>query len=175
MRIFFVFAFIASFYLSHGQVGSYFPSVETETVKGETIQLPDFFQGKYTLIGVGTSKKAEDDLRTWQAPVYNKFVRKSGLMDEMYDVSICFLPLFTGASKVAKDKVVKKLRQNNESLVIDHVYIYAGSREPFNNIGIGDKAEPYFLLVDENGKIVWSASGKFKRRHFDAIEEILDQ
>ncbi len=160
---------------SLGQVGSTFPTVETEMVSGKTVELPEAFLGKYAIIGVGTSKKAEEELRTWQNPIYNKFIAKTGMMDDLYDVQVCFLPLFTGAAKAAKPKVIKKLKENNESVVIDNVYIYAGSRDPFESIGVEDKSEPYFFLLDGNGEIVWSAEGRFRQSYFDEIESILTE
>ncbi len=152
-----------------------FPEVETETISGATRNLPGIFLGQYALIGVGSSQKAEDALRTWQIPVYNKFIAKTGLMDELFDVEVCFLPLFTGAMKVAKGHVVKKLKENNESLVIDHVLIYAGDLHPFESIGIDDRKEPYFFLLDPEGHIVYTAIGKFRQQYFDEIERILTQ
>ena len=156
-----------------GQIKSKFPTVETEKVTGEIVEIPSAFAGKYAFIGVGTSKKAEDQLRSWQNPLYQKFVAKTGLMDDMFNVELCFLPLFTGASQVAKDKVIKKLKENNEALVIDNVYVYAGKREPFTAIGVDDRSEPYFYLIDKNGIIVWTATGAFNRKYMDQIEEIL--
>jgi len=158
-----------------GQVGKQFPAIEVEDLKGMTYQLPTHFDSEYTLIGIGTSKKAEDDLKTWQTPVYNKFIAKTGLMDQMYDVDICFLPIFTGASQAAKGQVVKKLRENNETLVLDHVMIYAGSRDPFDNIGAGDKDAPTFVLINRKGKILWTAQGQFRQKYLDEIEEIISQ
>jgi hypothetical protein len=166
-----LFAFICSF--SHGQ--REFPSVTTETITGKEVVVPDAFRGKFAFIGVGTSKRAEDELRTWQVPVYNKFVAKTGLMDDMYNVELCFLPLFTGAMKAAKSKVVKKLRENNEKPVLDHVYIYAGNRGPFDDLGLTDRGEPYFFLIDPDGRIAWSGKGSFKQRYLDDMEEILSQ
>jgi len=175
MRYFVLLIFSFSIHLVCGQVGQEFPQIETETISNEVVKIPAAFSGNYSLIGIGTSKKAEDDLRTWQAPIYHKFVAKTGLMDQMYDVKIGFLPLFTGAARMAKDKVVKKLRENNEKLVVDHVYVYSGDREPFKSIGIDDKTEPYFLLLDPNGKVVWYTSGKFRQKYLDEIEEVLNQ
>jgi len=152
-----------------------FPSVETETLNNEVVTVPDDFSGHFALIGVGTSKKAEDELRTWQVPVYNKFIAKTGLMDEMYDVKVCFLPLFTGVAKAAKNKVVKKLQENNESVVYDHLYIYSGPRELFAEFGIDDKSTPYFFLLNKSGTVVWKAEGKFRQAYLDEIEEILSQ
>ncbi len=161
------------FITAYSQVGQKFPTVETETILGEVVTFPGQFSGKYTMIGIGTSKQAEDQLRGWQNPLYQKFVAKTGLMDDMFNVNLCFLPLFTGASQMAKGKVVKKLKENNEPLVMNNVYIYAGSRDPFTNIGISDKSEPYFLLLNDAGMIVWSASGSFKQRYLDEVEAIL--
>lgn len=155
------------------QKGSIFPTVATEMISGREVSFPEAFAGRYVLIGIGTSKKAEKDLRTWQTPVYNKFVLKTGLMDAMYDVDIAFLPLFTGASQVAKGQVIKDLKANNEALVIDRLYIYSGSRTPFTEIGLGDKSEPYFLLINPEGRIIWTAEGSFKQSYLDEVEEIL--
>jgi len=152
-----------------------FPSITTEKLSGETIKVPESFKGYYTIIGVGTSKKAEDELRTWQAPIYNKFIAKTGLMDDMYNVKVCFLPLFTGVAKAGKNKVVKKLRENNESVVYDHLYIYSGSREPFDNLGLKDKSTPYFYLLDKSGVVIWKGEGRFRQAYFDEIEEKLMQ
>ena len=126
-------------------------------------------------MGVAAGKKAEEDLRTWQTPIYNKFIAKTGLMDKMYDVEICFLPLFTGAMKVTKNRVIQHLKRNNEKLVLDHVYVYAGDQKPFKTLGADDKKKPYFYLLDPAGKILWKGSGVFRQSHFDEIEEILSQ
>jgi hypothetical protein len=157
------------------QVGKAFPKIEAENLDGDLFQLPGSFAKPYTLVGIGTSKKAEEDLRTWQIPVYNKFIAKTGFMDEMFDVEVCFLPLFTGASKAAKGSVVKKLRENNESIVADHLLIYSGSREPFEEIDADGKGEPVFVLIDHKGTILWKAEGAFKQTHIDKIEEIISR
>ncbi len=158
---------------ANAQVGKPFPIIETVKISGETVSLPDRIGEGYSLIGMGRSKKAEEALRTWEAPVYNKFVAKTGLMDDMFDVEIYFLPIFTGATRVAKGKIIDKLRENNEALVVDHVYIYSGNSAPFDDISLDDKSEPCFVLVNAEGKIVWSARGAFRPKYLDEIEAIL--
>jgi hypothetical protein len=152
-----------------------FPSVTTETIQGETVNVPQAFEGSFVFIGIGTGKKAEEELKTWQVPVYNKFVAKTGLMDNMYDVKVCFLPLFTGAMKMAKNQVVQKLQENNEKLVLDNVYVYSGERGPFVNFGVDDKKQPYFYLLNPKGEVVWEGKGSFRQNYFDSLEEILSQ
>lgn len=157
------------------QIGEQFPSVGTEMVSGKQVQFPEELENKYAFVGIGTSKKAEEALRTWQTPIYNKFIAKQGLMDDLYDVQVCFLPLFTGASKAAKPKVMKKLRENNEAVVIDNLYVYSGDRAPFKDFGVTQRDEPYFMLLDAEGVVVWWAKGKFRQSYFDEIEDILTQ
>ena len=152
-----------------------FPTVEAEKLDGTIVEIPNHFAGNFTLIGVASSQKAEEELRTWQAPVYNKFVAKTGLMDDMYDVDICFLPLFTGASRMAKPKVIKKLRQENNPLVSDYLYVYTGEIAPFKDLGMKNKKTPYFYLLDKQGKVIWQDSGSFKQAALDEVEEILNE
>lgn len=155
------------------QTGKSFPEIETEKISGKHVQMPAELKGGYALVGIGMGKKAEDALRTWQTPVYNKFIAKTGLMDDMFDVKVVFLPVFTGASRAAKGKIVQKLKENNESLVIDHVYIYSGNSQPFDDIAVDDRSEPYFLLLDPNGKIIFAVKGDFRQKYLDQIDEIL--
>ncbi|MFT6175087.1 MAG: hypothetical protein ACJAZC_001013 [Cryomorphaceae bacterium] len=174
MKYYFIFILLTAFSgMLLGQ--NSFPSVTTETIQGETVNVPQVFEGSFVFIGIGTGKKAEEELKTWQVPVYNKFVAKTGLMDNMYDVKVCFLPLFTGAMKMAKNQVVQKLQENNEKLVLDNVYVYSGEREPFVNFGVDDKKQPYFYLLNPKGEVLWEGKGSFRQTYFDRIEEILSQ
>lgn len=169
-------ALAASITFGFAQKGNTFPTIETEKLDGSRVSFPESVSGNFALIGIGMSKKAEEELRTWQTPVYNKFIAKTGLMDDMFNVEIAFMPVFTGASKVARNKVVKKLQENNESLVYDHLYIYSGSADPFrDDLGIDDKKDPHFLLLNADSKVVWTAKGKFKTGYFGEIEELLTQ
>lgn len=155
------------------QVGSTFPSMEMEDLNGRSIDMPAAIESEYALIGLATTKKAEDELRTWQVPVYNKYVAKSGMMDELFDVAVYFVPVFTGANKAAKSQVVKKLKENNEKIVKDHLLIYSGDKSALDKLGIEDKKTPYFYLVNSNGMVLWSAEGAFRQKYLEEIESIL--
>ena len=72
-----------------------------------------------------------------------------------------------------KDKVIEKLKENNEPMVMNHVYIYSGDRETFKSVGVDDRKEPFFILLNPKGKIVWMEQGQFKQSYFDDIETIL--
>lgn len=155
------------------QPGLAFPPLSAEDLNGQEVMLPKSTTASHTLIGMATTKKAEEALRTWQNPVYQKFVVKSGMMDQMFDVDVYFVPVFTGAAKAAKGQVVKKLKENNEPLVADHLLIYSGEKERLDRLGMEDRKKPYFYLVDANGEVVWRGEGSFKSKYLDEIESIL--
>lgn len=152
-----------------------FPQLNAEDLSGKEVILPKVTTASHTLIGMATTKKAEESLRTWQNPVYQKFIAKSGMMDQMFNVDVYFVPVFTGAAKAAKGKVVKKLKENNEALVVDHLLIYAGAKDPLDRLEMDDKKLPFFYLVDSNGHVVWRAEGSFKRKYLDEIEGVLSR
>lgn len=146
----------------------------TETLDGEEVKLPEEITGKYTLIGLAYSKKAEEDLNSWQVPTYNKFVAKTGLMDDMFDVGLFFIPMFTGAKKMVKDKIIREIEDNTDSRVRKNILIYSGEADPVKEaLKLREKDQPYFFLLNPQGKIVWRGSGRFKQSYFDEIEAIL--
>ncbi len=151
------------------QIGKQFPALEVERIDGSEALLPLFGDNDFALIGLASSAKAEEELRTWQEPVYNAFIAKTGLMDQLWDVEIGFVPMFTGASKASKGQVLKKLRENNEKLVLDHVYIYSGDAQPLDALGIDDRKKPYFYLLNAEGVILWYRSGQFRQKYLEEI------
>lgn len=159
--------------LGFSQKGNPFPQLITEDLSENAVTLPDAFGDRYALTGLATTKKAEEELRTWQKPVYNKFVAKTGMMDQMFDVAVYFVPVFTGAAKAAKGKVVKKLKENNEQLVTDHLLIFSGDKDALNALYLDDKKSPYFYLINPSGKVVWTGKGPFRQKYLDEIEAIL--
>lgn len=155
------------------QKGSRFPQMVTEDINEGSVKLPDVFDGRYALVGLAMTKKAEEELRTWQIPVYNKFVAKTGMMDAMFNVAVYFIPVFTGAAKAAKGKVVKKLKENNERLVNDHLLIYSGDQATIESLQLDDRKAPYFFLVEPSGKIVWMADGPYRQKYLEEVETVL--
>lgn len=93
----------------HAQTGSEFPELTGETLSEEVLTIPTDTRGKYTLVGLASSEKAEEFLRGWYEPVYNKFIAKTGMFDDMFDVNVFFVPMFSGSKKIGKGKVMKKI------------------------------------------------------------------
>ena len=153
-----------------------FPVLIGKTLEDKVVTLPDDALGKYTLIGLSYSKKAEEYLRSWFDPVLDKFILKVGMFDDTYDVNIYFVPMFTGAKKVSFGKAFKEVKQKTDKRLYSRVLFYKGEIKTYKeSLGMTDKEMPYFFLLDPDGNIVGRYKGRFHERYFDEIEEILDQ
>lgn len=157
------------------QNGVNFPDLRGEYLSGQETTLPAAPRSKLLIIGMAYSKKAEDDLRSWYQPMYDSFVLKRGIMDAMYDVDLCFVPMFTGMKKAAYETAMNQLRKENRSDLHPYILFYKGELEPYASVlKMDDKAKPYLFVVDVNGRIVYSTSGAFTERKKEQLEEALD-
>lgn len=160
------------------QVGQTFPDLKGETVEGKKIALPEGVSGKYTLLGLAFSKKSDDALQTWFKPVFSSFVQdasSAGLFSDFaYDVNVYFVPMFTGAKKVAAGPARKQMLKKVDEELHPHVLFYIGEMGTYrDDLGLKEKDEPYFFVLDKTGKIVYATSGAFSQKKMEEVEEIL--
>ncbi|AHM62095.1 hypothetical protein D770_19220 [Flammeovirgaceae bacterium 311] len=165
---------------AQAQVGQNFPALEGETAEGETLMLPDGVQGKYTLLGLAFSKKSDDALQTWFQPVYSQFIRKpesGGLFEDFgYDVNVYFVPMFTGVNKVAAGPARKKTLKNVDPELHPHILFYVGELATYRDqLGLKEKDEPYFFVLDQQGKIVYATSGAYTKKKMEQVDSILSR
>jgi len=161
---------------TRAQVGDIFPALEGETLSEEHYSLPEDTKGKYTLLGMAYSKKAEPLLKTWFQPAYNKFIAKTGMFDQFYDVNILFIPMFVGVNQTAHKSNMKKMRQKENKDLFPHILYFKGKLEPYKkSLGMDRKDLPYFYVLDKDGKIIYFTTGRFTEEKMEAIEALLDE
>jgi hypothetical protein len=156
-----------------------FPALTGETLEDKKITLPADVKGKFTLIGIAYSQKSQEDLQTWLQPVYTNFIEKpSGnvLFDDSYDINVYFIPMFTGSNEAATGQAKKRLKEGLDKELQPHVLIYKGDISTYKEqLSLNDKDKPYFFLLDEEGKIVYTTSGVYSESKMKKIEELLDE
>lgn len=167
-------------FASNAQViGTSFPSMTAETVEDKKVVLPNDVKGKYTLLGLAYSKKAEDELNSWFSPIFEKFVRKNtgSLFDGMgYDVNVYFIPMFTGVNAAATGTAKKKAMKNVDPQVLPNILFYKGELKTYKEaLDFEKKDTPYFFVLDAAGKIVYATSGKFSAKKLDEVEESIEE
>lgn len=159
-------------------VGKTFPAMEAETVEDKKVKLPGDVKGKYTLLGLAYSKKAEDELNSWFSPIFEKFVRKNtgSLFDGMgYDVNVYFIPMFTGVNAAATGTAKKKALKNVDPQVLPNILFYKGELKEYKEaLDFEKKDTPYFFVLNAEGKIVYATSGKFSTKKLDEVENMIE-
>jgi hypothetical protein len=166
----------------YGQViGKTFPALEAETVEDKVITLPQDQQGRITLIGMAYSKKSEDDLNTWFAPVYTKFLQSktkdAGLFSGFtYDVDVYFIPMFTGVNAAASGTAKRKAAKNMDAQLLPNILFYKGKLKPYKDaLDFEQKDIPYMFVLDKQGKIIYATSGAYADAKMEAVEQAIEK
>ncbi|WP_425391349.1 hypothetical protein [Ekhidna sp.] len=169
---------LASYFNAFSQVGESFPEMEAETLTNEFVDIPKDISGKYSLIGIAFSKKAEDYLKGWFEPVYNQFIYKNpnpGPFDFSFDINTYFIPMFTGAKRPAYQKVMKKMKKTIDLRLQPNVVFYKGTLKEYKDaLNFDGKDIPYFYVIDPNGKIVYATSGRYTKQKMQEITDAVD-
>lgn len=156
-----------------------FPDISGKTLENKKVSIPLATKGKYTLIGMAYSQKAEEDLKTWYQPVFDMFIHKSTnsfLPVDDYDVNIYFIPMITGIAKGASGKIEQKMKENIDKSLQPYILLYEGDIKAYKtSLKMNEKDQPYFFVLDENGQIVYACSGVYTEEKMDRITEILDE
>lgn len=158
-------------------IGRAFPAMDVETINDSKVKLPDSVSGKYTLLGLAYSKKAEDDLISWFEPIFNKFVNKpQGVLKGFgHDVNVFFIPMFTGINAAAAGTVKRKSLKKTDPQLFPYILFYKGQLKPYKeSLNFDNKETPYFFVLDPRGVIVYATTGAFSEAKLDEIESVLE-
>lgn len=157
------------------QKGQIFPDLEGETLDGKTIVVPADTKNKLTIVGMAYSKKAEDALKSWYTPMYDKFILKRGMFDDQYDVNFFFIPMYTGTKKMAYEISMNKMRESNRKDLYPYLLFYKGEMDAYLEVlNMEEKNLPYLFVIDQEGKVVYYAKGLFTDKKMEDLEEVLD-
>jgi len=174
--IFLLLLFIAP--ITFAQKGQVFPNIAGETLKGSSLSIPNQTKGKKTLIGVAFSKKSDELLKAWYAPIYKRFIdppQVAFIPQDEYDINMYFLAMMKGIYKVADGKIMKEMREGLDTRYHDKTIVYQGKIKDYKKeLDLGRKDLPYFFVLDENGKIVYHTEGAYNSRKMNEIVAAMD-
>lgn len=159
--------------------GKLFPVLTGENLDSKNISIPTDTKGKYTLLGLAYSQKAQEDLQTWLQPVYDVFIAKPTkpvLFDDSYDVHLYLVLMFTGSNESMAGTAKKKMKEGLDKELQPHVLLYKGDISKYKEaLSLTDKDKPYFFVLDEEGKIVHTVSGPYSEAKMEKIQQLLDE
>lgn len=175
MKAVFLTAALATLFLADPPVGQIFPELKAETLTDSVISFPYDTKGKSTLICMAYSADAEKDLKTWYEPTYDKFIAKTELMSDMFDVNVYFIPMFTGVKAAGAAKAKKDMKESVQVDLQPHVVVYKGELDAYKEtLKMDDKSKPYIYVLDKEGKIVFVTSGAYTEDKMDEIDEYIE-
>jgi hypothetical protein len=150
-------------------------SLVGENTEGHSVELPKASAGRYCLVAIGASKKAEPALQEWYEPAYLRFIAKQGLMVSDHEVDLWLVPIFTGLNKAGFGPSMKRLKEEADPEVAARVvFVKDDAAALLQALGIKDRDVPYFLLFDAQGKLVHREQGAYSVEKLDALEEAMN-
>lgn len=151
------------------------PEIDGVTADNKKIKIPQDIKGKYSLLCFASSQKAQADLESWLDPIYQKFIAKTGLMDDAYDLNLFFIPIVTTSNAAFANSMKKKLKENTQSDLLPNILFCQGNEEEIlKPLKMLNSDIPHFILLDKNAKIIYRTSGKYTEEKFDAIDELIE-
>lgn len=176
MKIFLItIASLATITFAQAPVGDVFPELKGETLDDKTLTIPNDTKGKSTIVCLAYSEDAEKDLKTWYEPTYDKFIAKTELMSDAFDVNLYFVPMFTGAKAGAAGSAKKQMKQDVQEDIQPHIIVYKGEIDTYKDkLKMDDKKKPYIFVLDKTGKIVFVTSGPYTEEKMDQIDDNIE-
>ena len=165
-----------SFCFLSAQVGKNFPTIEVFDLNDKGLVIPNDTKGKFSLIGVAFSEDAQDDLYTWSQPVFSEFMDENNLSSLVYEPNVHLILMFTGANQVAYKKAKKKITEGTDESLKDNVVLFKGKMEDYRkDLKMKDRKKPYFFVLDKNGKIIYTTSGRYSRKVLQEVGNLIEE
>ena len=175
MKNYFTMLLVLCVFGVNAQKGEIFPTILGKSLDNKPVTIPAK-NGKYTVIGMVYHRDAETELKKWLNPMYQTFVKKDVTgktnfdVAEVYDVNFHFIPMISAFKKAAEDF---KNGTDKEfwGYIIDSDSDIKMIKKKFN---ITNDKDPYFYVLDKDGKIVEWVSGKFTDAKMSKIEDAVE-
>jgi len=167
---------VLSVSVAFAQMGKPFPNLPCKKLNEQAFPVPDSVKGKYTIIGIAFSKKAEESLKTWYEPAFQTFIQKKKTIfaEQTYNVNTYFIAVITGANKIAGDDIFKNINAQTQKELKPYVLTYIGEFASYKKtLNITENDEPYFFVLDEKGIISYITYGAFTAKKLEEIEEVV--
>jgi hypothetical protein len=154
-----------------------FPTIQGETLQDKQVSVPDYVKGKRAVIGIAFSLKADEALKKWSLPLYKQLMADGmgGMMSgNMYNANLCFVGMLRGIAKLGMGEMKSRSKKNVDAK-LHHYFIVSDddAEKVFSQLGIKEKSEPHFFVLDEAGNILFHTWGEYSDKKMDAITEAL--
>lgn len=150
------------------------PQIECVGISMEKQTFPIIDHALPQVVLVTFDRSAEKEAGTWVNPLVQKFIRKSGLLDAMFEAKLFALTFVTEAEflqiKLAEDRLASEIPSE-----LHHSSLFSKSdKSPLKTLLPG-KSQVFVLVISADGKFIGSIQGEFSEDKLEQIEQwILD-
>lgn len=151
------------------QAISTFPQLSLYTLKGDTHTLPS---GQKEIVFVGCKAAARHALIQW----YHLFCEHQSQIERLGVMVIPVFPAFM-ANRLFRSPLITLIRQRIPDNLSDHVAVlFSNSNETASllQLSSGELDTLQVYLVDENGKILWKASGEPTAQSIRQLKQFIE-
>ncbi len=147
------------------EIGDIFPKLESESLSGKKVKVPDDLNGEVNLISIAFVREAQAMIDSWVEPFQEMCEGKSAYELPMIDGY--FWKIFSGFIDEGMKAGIPEDKH-------DYVITYYGDTSKFRKqLGIDDRNLAYVYLLNEDGRIVWSGKGFADEEGLDNMAEHL--
>ena len=137
------------------QMGKPFPNIEVFDLNENAVSIPEDTKGKFTLVGVAFSEAAQEDLYSWSQPVFSEFMDENNMSSLVYDPNVKLILMFTGANQLAFKKAKDQITEGTDEKM-------------------KDRKIPYFFVLDKNGKVIYTAEGRYSQKALREVGNLIE-
>lgn len=146
-------------------IGKKFPELESKTLSGKKVKIPDDLEGEINLISVAFVREAQAMLDSWVEPFQDMCEGKSSYELPMIDGY--FWKIFSGFIDEGMKAGIPERKH-------EYVITYYGDTSKFREkLDMDDKRLGYVFLLDQDGKIVWSGKGFADEKYLNEMAKHL--
>jgi hypothetical protein len=133
------------------------PSFAGANLADEKVQLPSGVSGSKTVLVIGFSKKSGDACRPW-------FQQVASQLKDKPQINYYQLPVLTSAPGFIRGSIIHSMRNDMPPEQRKHfIPITDHEKEWKNAAGFSAPDDPYVLIVDEHGSVLWRNSGAWSQ------------
>ena len=154
---------------------SSFPSIQCKNLEKQTAQLPLLKEGKHVVMLITFGKKGAEDAETWVDPLVQKFIRKSGMLDGLFEADLIALTVLnTGELSLAQSQENRIKAEMPKELHAAIYYTNEKEKELLELLGKNAGQSAHVLVLNDKGQIVKQIQGGFSEKKMEEIESAFD-
>jgi hypothetical protein len=155
-----------------------FPKVQTVSLEGKQVMLPEDLKGKYTLLCVALDQKGIKDLSTWVKPIYTDLLHtkrdNSVVQKDEFNINTHFVILGEAMSQELTKQLVDSLEAKHALDLTDKFLFASGLKQELSDaLKLKNSSTANGFLLDYKGTIVYRFEGSYSEGKLNKLESIL--